>query len=104
MPVEILPVPILISGVVLGVVLLLMGLSRRDKKLIGWGEILIGLSVFALPMMFFLYKASDAWETFVPSTGELTMFGVLTFAAGMSVALGLRNILTLEGAPKSSSP
>jgi hypothetical protein len=103
MPVVFLPVPVLIIGIVLGVVLLLIGLSRRNRKLIGSGEILLGLSIFAFPMLFFLDKASDTWETFVPSTGDLALLGALAFVGGMSVALGLRNILTQERVPKSAT-
>jgi len=98
-----LPVPILISGIVLGIVLLLIGLSKGNRKLIGWGETLLGLSIFAFPMLFFIDKASDTWETFVPSAGDLALFGALAFVGGMSVALGLRNILTQESVPKPVS-
>lgn len=93
----------MISGIVLGIVLLLIGLSRRNRKLIGWGETLLGLCIFAIPMLFFLDKVSDTWETFVPSARDLALLGALAFVGGMSVALGLRNILTHESMQKPVS-
>ena len=93
----------MVIGVVLGIVLLLIGISRRGSKLVGCGEILLGLTIFAFPMLFFLDKASDTWGTFVPSTGDIALLGALSFVGGMSVALGLRHILTRESASKSAT-
>ncbi|MBU1159293.1 MAG: hypothetical protein KKE24_08135 [Candidatus Thermoplasmatota archaeon] len=96
-------VPILAIGIVLGIVLLVIGLSRRNSAIIGYGETLFGLTVFAFPMVFFLDKVSDDWEAFVPSTGDIALLGILSFVGGMSVALGLRNILSRTSVSKFST-
>jgi hypothetical protein len=96
-------VPILVIGIVLGIVILIIGLSRRNSALVGWGETLLGLTIFAFPMWFFLYKVSDHWVAFVPSTGDIALLGALSFVGGISVALGLKNILTKKSVSKPST-
>jgi len=53
------PMGLLIIGIVLGIVLLLLGVTRKNRRYVGWGEVLLGLSVFTLPMLFYLDKALD---------------------------------------------
>lgn len=85
---------LLIVGAVLGIVLLILGVARKNPRFVGWGEILLGLDVFALPMLFYLGKASDSSVVFVPTVGEVAILGLLTFVGGMFTALGLRNLMT----------
>lgn len=91
-----LPMPLLIIGIILGIVLLILGVTRKNRRFVGWGEVLLGLSVFTLPMMFYLDKASDVWVTFVPTAGEIAILSLLTFVGGMFTALGLQNLLTRD--------
>ena len=90
------PFPLLIIAVILGIVLLLLGVTRKNRKIIGWGEVLLGLSVFTFPMLFYLDKALDTWVTFVPTAGEIAILGLLTFVGGMFTALGLQNLMTRD--------
>ncbi len=83
-------VPVLAILIIIGIALIAIGRSRKDRTIIGYGETLLGLTIFALPMAFFLDKASDA---FVPSIGDIAWLGTMSFVGGMSAALGLRNIL-----------
>ena len=80
--------------IVIGIVLLVIGLSRKNRTILGYGETLLGLAIFALPMLFFLDKVLDDWESFVPSTGDIILLGGLSFVGGMSAALGLRDIVS----------
>lgn len=91
-----LPMPLLIIGIILGIVLLLLGVTRKNRRLVGWGEVLLGLSVFTITLLFYLDKASDVWVTFVPTGGEVAILGLLTFVGGMLTALGLQNLMTRD--------
>lgn len=96
-------VGLLVSLIIIGVVLLVVGMSKKDKKLVGWGEFLAGLSTFAFPMLFYLGMASDEWETFEPTSADVALLGCLAFVGGMGVALGLRSVLVRDAhsaAPK----
>ncbi len=86
-------VPALAILIIIGIVLLVIGRSRKDRTIEGYGETILGLTIFALPMAFFLDKVSDDWDAFVPSIGDIVLLGTMSFVGGMSAALGLRNIL-----------
>lgn len=97
------PVPALIGIAIIGVVLIIVGLVKKNTRTAGWGGILLGLSVFATPVLFFMHEASDTWSTFTPSAGEIGLLGILAFVGGMLTALGLRNILADKSKPRTSS-
>jgi len=90
------PMGLLIIGIILGIVLLLLGVTRKNRRFVGWGEVLLGLSVFTFPMLFYLDKALDTWVTFVPTAGEVAILGSLTFVGGVFTTLGLQNLLTKD--------
>jgi len=92
-------IPTLAILIVIGIVLLVIGFSRKNRTIVGYGETLIGLIIFAFPMLFFLDKVSDDWAAFVPSIGDIVLLGAMSFVGGMCAALGLRNIMSGKAVP-----
>ncbi len=87
-----LPFPSILALMIVGIVFLVLGLTRAYKTYVGIGGTLIGLSLLALVLVYVAYDAST--PPFSPSIGYLLLFGSLIFLSGMFVAFGLHQLAT----------
>lgn len=89
-----LPFPLIVLGIVLGLVLLVLGLVRGDRTLSDAGGTVLGVTLFSAAMAFVLYDAATGGEfdRFEPSAGYLATFGLLVFISGIITAFGIHRL------------
>lgn len=85
----------------IAIVLLLIGLLRRDNLLRSIGLVMLGVMAFATPMAYYLEKASSSWGPFIPTVTDLVILGVSSFLGGVLCMLGALTYRRTDFTPKA---
>ncbi len=100
-----LPVPILLLTMLIGAILLVRGQRNGLKASVGTGEILMGLGLYSIPVLYCEGRSRPdvlSLNPYVPSSSDILLFGLAMIASGVLLGLGLMHTMFWAPGPGRS--